>query len=42
MKDLSLLTQRLSDIVKNETCMLSFHTLSSCTIMEKLYILCMR
>ena len=38
MKDLSLLTQRLNDIVKNETRLLSFHTLSSCTIMEKLYI----
>ena len=37
MKDLSLLTQRLNDIVKNEMCMLSFHTLRICTIMEKLY-----
>lgn len=37
MKDLSLLTQRLNDIVKNEMCMLSFYTLSICTIMEKLY-----
>ena len=35
MKDMSLLTQRLNDVVKNETCMLSFHTLSYCTIMEK-------
>ena len=41
-KDLSFLTQRLNDIVKNEMCMLSFHILSICTIMEKLYILCMR
>ena len=38
MEDLSLLTQRLNDIVKNEMCLLSFHTLSICTIMEKLYI----
>lgn len=37
MKDSSLLTQRLNDIVKNEMCMLSFYTLSICTIMEKLY-----
>ena len=35
VKDMSLLTQRLNDVVKNETCMLSFHTLSYCTIMEK-------